>query len=119
MSKVLSGHGRRRYPDSGSAIGHQQAKLTPIGFVDDLALPQSAFTLARFLGQDVTGVGFVIDKLPGSCSFKPFGSRPVGFNFRHLFLSFTIGFFSAARSRPSFTITLVQIQNGPKSFGAA
>jgi hypothetical protein len=119
MSKVLSGHGRRYYPDSGSAIGHQQAKLTPISFVDDLALPQSTFAFARFLGQDMTGVGFVINKLPGSCSFKPFGSRPVGFNFRHLFLSFMIGFFSAARGRPSFMIAIVEIRSGPKSFGAA
>jgi hypothetical protein len=87
---------------SSLAVGHQQAQFAHVGFVNNLALSQGSFAFARFLGQNMTGMRFVIHKLPGSCSLEPFGSRTVGFNFRHNPFSLIMSFFTAAWGRLNF-----------------
>jgi len=65
------------------SVGQQQPNFSSVGFGNDIWLPQGTFPLGGFLGQDMAGVGFSKDKLPGAGFLKPFGSSTIGFNFGH------------------------------------
>ena len=71
-----------------SAVGQQQLQLLRIGLVDDMRFSQCPLALGGFFGQDMASVRLIIDKFPGSCLFKPFGSGSICFDFRHMSLSF-------------------------------
>ena len=65
------------------SVGQQQPNFSVVRFGNDIWLPQRTFSFGGFLGQDMAAVWFPVNKLPGAGFFKPFGSRTIGFNFRH------------------------------------
>jgi hypothetical protein len=69
----------------GLSVGQQQPNFSLVGFGNDVGPPQGTLSFGGFLGQDMAGMGFSKDKLPGAGFLKPFGSGTIGFNFGHRF----------------------------------
>jgi hypothetical protein len=85
-------HRRTRHATDALPVGQQQPQFTHIGFINNLALAQRTFPLPRFLRQNVTGMGFIENKLTGARLFKPLRCRPVGFDFWHAYVSLSYSF---------------------------
>ena len=72
------------------AVGQQQSYCLRIGFVNEPAFAQRSFSFGCFFGQDVTGIGFVIDNLSGACLAKSFGRGSVCFYLWHKYFSYFV-----------------------------
>jgi hypothetical protein len=66
-----------------SPVGQQSPYFFPIGFCNDIRLPQRSLAFGGLFGQDMAATGFSINNFAGSGLFKALGSRTIGFNFRH------------------------------------
>jgi hypothetical protein len=71
-----------------SPVGQQQLNAFHIALVDDRVLPQGAFALARFGAQDMAAKRLVVDDFTGARLLEPLGGGAVGFDFRHIRISF-------------------------------
>jgi hypothetical protein len=71
-----------------SSVGQQELDGSHIALVDQRAFAQGPFALARLRAENMAAKRFVVNDFSRSGLLEPLGSGPVGFNFRHVRISF-------------------------------